>query len=208
LSKNESGRTPDRATVDSAEAVSTARANRLARSLQRALLKGVIGSLLLASPFLVLAAVYWYSAEARGILLYIAGCFAIAGFLAGIGLEITQSVGTKQHASSSGETAKELAGELTEQLIPSPAGGFFKVTKIIAWLIRKDYRAQAPGRGRRVLVGAIVLGAVAVIFFGILLVVHKEFAGYTAADSLLLLCCAFLGGGAVGALLGGLSDSL
>jgi hypothetical protein len=171
------------------------------------LFKGLLGSLLLSSPFLILAAIYWSSAEARGILLYIAGCFAFAGFLAGIGLELNQNFGKKQQPQSPGDRVKELSGELAERVMPSSVEPFWTVARALLWLIRKDYRAQAPGRWHRALLGAIVLGLVAVVFFTVLLYVHKGFAGYGMGESLLLLLGAFLGGAVVGAVLGALSDS-
>jgi hypothetical protein len=73
---------------------------------------------------------------------------------------------------------------------------------------RKDYKGQENGRAGRALVGALVLGQVAVIFIGILLSSTNVFAGDTLANSLMLLLGALVGGGTLGALLGLLSDSL
>ena len=193
--------------VEYVERSRTTSGMKLVRVVKRALLKGLIGSLLFASPFLVFAAVFWSSVEARGILLYVAGCFAFGGLLAGIGLEITQTCGNKPHEPLHGNTAKELTTELAEQAIPDLIAPWWKAVKIMIWLLRKDYRAQAPGRGKRALLGAFVVGVVAIVFFGILLLAHKGFADYGMTDSLLLLLAAFFGGGAVGAVLGALSDS-
>jgi hypothetical protein len=170
-------------------------------------LKGLVGALLLASPFLILAGIFWSSPDARSILLYIAGCFAFAGFLLGISLELIQKFGEKKAEPSRGEFVKEVNGELAEQLLPDAVEPFWKVAKIVTWLLRKDYSAQAPGRGKRALVGAIALGLVAVVFFGLMLCVHKGFAGYGLTDSMLLLLGAFAGGSVVGGVLGALSDS-
>jgi hypothetical protein len=177
------------------------------RSLGRALLKALLLSVLFASPLLVIAAVYWSSAEARGILLYIAGCLAFAGFLGGIGWEVKSIFGKIPPEPSHRACGKDVAGHVAEKLMPSPFAEIFTVGKMIFWLARKDFGAQERGRGQRALVGAGVLGITAVVFFGFLLYFSKVFAGYTVLDSLLLLGGALLGGAAVGGLIGALSDS-
>jgi hypothetical protein len=185
----------------------TAHDKGVRRPLWRVLIKIGAIMVLAASPFLVLAAIYWSSTEAREIFLYLSCCLSLAGFLAAIGMELHGRFSKGSVPPNAHETAKDVAGHAVEKLLPEPLGHFVKVARIIHWLATKDYRAHNRGRGKRAVLGAIVLSAVAVVFFTIILVSSSVFAKNTVWDNCLLLLGACAGGGGIGGLLGALSDS-
>jgi hypothetical protein len=63
-------------------------AERSGGSLRRLLIQIAVFMPLGASPFLLLAAINWSSTDAREIFLYLASCFALAGFMAAVGMEL------------------------------------------------------------------------------------------------------------------------
>jgi len=178
------------------------------RSVRLVLLKIVVCSLLAASPFLVLAAVYWSSPETREIHLYLAGCLAIAGALLVIGFEINRKYGAPTPPATLTETGKDVAVHVAQKLIPDPAGIFYSVGKMLLWLVRKDFRTHEQGRAKRVVLGATVVAMVAVIGCVVLLTLSNVFAGNSVPQNCLLLFGVVVGGTVLGGFLGGISDSL
>lgn len=132
----------------------------------------------------------------------------IAGVLFGIGDIVIQMVQSRQESveeeSNGMARAASFAGHVLAIFDPI-LKPFVLLGMALSWLVTKDYRHQAPGRGRRALVGAIVLGllGIGILTFAYVVVGPPPPGGMTLWEGLLLVLV--LSG--IGALLGLLSDS-
>lgn len=77
---------------------------------------------------------------------------------------------------------------------------------VLRWFVTKDFSQQAPGRAKRALVGALALGVFAILLmvFAALMVPATPNANPPGPGALALMV---LGAGAIGAMLGLLSDN-
>jgi hypothetical protein len=125
--------------------------------------------------------------------------------LFGIGSEIIARFGEKQstHTSLLEEGAEFALEQVAAPLLPDFT---FGIGKMLFWLARKDFSAQAPSRGRRALLGAVILGVLAFLVFILLLAVSNT--NNSQATNLGICALAGVAGAMVGAILGALSDSM
>ena len=88
----------------------------------------------------------------------------VAGVLFGIGSIIISVFSSHQEAAEDqASTAAHtvlLGGHVLGALVPI-LKPLFLIPAALVWLVTKDFRGQQPGRGRRALVGAVVLGLLA-----------------------------------------------
>jgi hypothetical protein len=91
---------------------------------------------------------------------------AVAGVLFGIGDVISELITKRKerprYSFEDRLSGLELLGCLAALLAP-PLKIAVLVWGAVGWLTTKDFRRQAPGRGRRALVGAVALGGMAAL---------------------------------------------
>jgi hypothetical protein len=132
----------------------------------------------------------------------------VAGVLFGIGSMITRAVARHQEPRAAqpdqATHAALLGGHILGALMPA-LKPLTLVFGAVAWLVTRDSRRQSPGRARRALVGAVVLGLMGT---GLLTVVYLLIGPPPPGGMRLWEAAAFvlvLSG--IGAVLGVLSDS-
>ena len=85
----------------------------------------------------------------------------VAGVLFGIGSMIIRAFGSRQEPSdepsSAATHAAMIGGHFLAALVPV-LKPFTFVFGVVAWLVTRDFKRQSPGRARRAVVGAVVLG--------------------------------------------------
>jgi hypothetical protein len=132
----------------------------------------------------------------------------VAGVLFGIGSILIQAVAGRQepgneppsHATHAATIGGHILGALVPVLKPLTL-----VFGALAWLVTKDARRQSPGRARRAMVGAIVLGLLGAGFltFVYLLIGPPPPGGMTLWEAGVIVLIMM----SIGAVLGLLSDS-
>jgi hypothetical protein len=172
----------------------------LGRCLGNALLMAIGMSLV----FAVFGLIAWFFSGDSEVIL-IASIFGmILGALLGIGQVFIKTFGEKPERVKHDNVGAEIAQDLAGRALP-PLEPLLFVYKIFLWFFTTDFKAQRPRRGKRALIGALVLGAIAlgmIAFLGSVLEEKPE--SLTFWQMLWAVPVA----AAIGALLGAVSDSL
>jgi drug/metabolite transporter (DMT)-like permease len=132
----------------------------------------------------------------------------IAGLLFGVGDIIIQAVRSRQEPTEEDRNpaadATSLGGHILGALVPA-LKPFILLGMAVGWIATKDFRRQAPGRGRRALVGAVVMGilGIGILTAAFVVVGPPPPGGMTILEGLILVLVL----STIGAVLGLLSDS-